>query len=448
MNIGDTMQISRYNFIKKIGNEDLFFNSNTCALAIVNDDFKRVIDDIKKGVYKEDDYDPALIAAMKKSGCILEDDIDELKLIEFERNANKYQQTTLGLTITPTLDCNFRCTYCFENHIKGLMSEKTQEALVSFVEKYSSQVNLLKIVWFGGEPMLCKDLIFKLTIKFKDICKKNNIKYVAIMISNGSLIKESDINALKLADINNIQITIDGPPEIHNARRKTISGEDSFEKIITTVNDLLNNGINASIRINIDKENMAKTYDLFYILKERIDRYRDLNIAFGKLTKFTEVCNLIEGHCYSTMDFELIKLKLYERLIEMGFDRCKMKAYPKRRFNSCGADMANSFVVDVDGNLFKCWNQAGCQNENCGNVFDGLKIGSKNFLSWVQWSPLDYPECRECKVLPLCMGSCPNYEGDTFHSNSGKERNVVCEAIRYNMDDVLTFYYKLLRKKA
>ena len=67
MNIGDTMQISRYNFIKKIGNEDLFFNSNTCALAIVNDDFKRVIDDIKKGVYKEDDYDPALIAAMKKS---------------------------------------------------------------------------------------------------------------------------------------------------------------------------------------------------------------------------------------------------------------------------------------------------------------------------------------------------------------------------------------------
>ena len=113
---------------------------------------------------------------MKKSGCILEDDIDELKLIEFERNANKYQQTTLGLTITPTLDCNFRYTYCFENHIKGLMSEKTQEALVSFVEKYSSQVNLLKIVWFGGEPMLCKDLIFKLTIKFKDICKKNNPK--------------------------------------------------------------------------------------------------------------------------------------------------------------------------------------------------------------------------------------------------------------------------------
>ncbi|MBQ3450790.1 MAG: SPASM domain-containing protein [Selenomonadaceae bacterium] len=41
-----------------------------------------------------------------------------------------------------------------------------------------------------------------------------------------------------------------------------------------------------------------------------------------------------------------------------------------------------------------------------GNVNDFGEEFGKNYLSWIQWNPINYPECRECNCLPICMGGC------------------------------------------
>ena len=112
MKRGSDMKLSRYNFLRQYDDATIFFNATTCALAVVDENFLRVLDDVKNNSYDEKNYDAQLIADMKSSGCLVEDDVDELERLEFYRNLEKYDITSLGLTIAPTLDCNFRCKYC------------------------------------------------------------------------------------------------------------------------------------------------------------------------------------------------------------------------------------------------------------------------------------------------------------------------------------------------
>ena len=156
------MKLSRYNFLKQYDDATIFFNATTCALAVVDENFLRVLDDVKNNSYDEKNFDAKLIADMKSSGCLIDDDVDELKRLEFYRNLAKYDATNLGLTIAPTLDCNFRCKYCFETHPKGKMTSETQAALVNFVESRLARTKNFSVTWYGGEPLLAKEIVYSL----------------------------------------------------------------------------------------------------------------------------------------------------------------------------------------------------------------------------------------------------------------------------------------------
>ena len=434
------MKLSRYNFLKQFDEVTIFFNAVTCALAVVDENFLRVVEDVKKNSYDETKYDSQLISDMKISGCLVEDDVDELERLEFFRNISKYDMTKLGLTIAPTLDCNFRCKYCFETHPKGIMSAETQAALIEFVKKRLEVAKSFSVTWYGGEPLLAKDIIYSLSEKFLEICAAKNIDYDAFIITNASLMTDSDIENFKKYKIHGAQVTIDGVKEIHDARRKNITGESTFDKLIERVNALLNNDLTAIVRINIDKENIRRVDELLKILRERIDKYENLKIDFGQVTAFTEICRSIESDCYGNEQFAEIMLPLYEKVFANGFKINKMNVYPSPHVNFCCSDYANSFVVDNHGSIYRCWNHVGNLKRSCGNVnnFDEEKF-SANYLSAIQWNPIRHEKCRNCNCLPICMGGCPDA---MITSADGQP---VCGTVKFNLEKILSYYYKQLK---
>lgn len=440
------MKLSMYNFRKNINDDVLLFNSRTGALAIINDEVVKIMDDIESGVFDENKYDKSLLENMEKFGCILPDDFDEIRLIEYIRNMQKYQKTSLSLTILPTLECNFRCTYCFEDHLKGKMSLENQRYLINFVKHRIKDIKKLHVTWFGGEPMLYKDIVYNLSKELIDLCNRNNVAFSSSMVSNGSLIEKEDIQFFKKYHINGIQFTIDGPKEVHEKRRISVSKEGSFEKILDVTNLCQENDINVSLRINIDKENLNRIDELLGTLKNKIIKYKQINISFGKITTYTESCRSVEAHCLDCDEFEKHRLGLYSKLMKYGFEKCKMMAYPKVKFNNCGADLINSFVIDFNGYIYKCWNQAGRKDENCGHIKEGVKSTSYNYLGWIQWSPVQVEKCSECKILPLCMGGCPSNGGEPFLVSKGTKKNYVCDGIKENMEEMMVYYYRLLKK--
>ena len=274
----------------------------------------QVVEDIKNGDYNEEKYSSALVSDMKESGCIIEDNVDELKRLEFFRNVAKYDLTNFALTVAPTLDCNFRCKYCFETHSKGIMNEEIQNSLVNFVEKRLSSAKNFSITWYGGEPLLAKNIIFNLSEKFLELCEKNNIAYDAFIITNAALMDDNDIENFKKYKILGAQITIDGPKEIHDRRRRNVKNESTFDRLIDKLNELLNNNLTAICRINIDKENINYVDELLENLRNRIDKYRELKIDFGQVTPFTDICRSVESSCYDNEQYTDIMLPLYAKV--------------------------------------------------------------------------------------------------------------------------------------
>jgi len=436
------MKLSRFNFLKQFDDATVFFNATTCALAVVDENFLRVVDDIKNNSYAEENYSPQLISDMKVSGCIVEDDVDELERLEFFRNVSKYDMTKFGLTVAPTLDCNFRCKYCFETHPKGLMTEEVQADLIKFVEERLQAAKNFSVTWYGGEPLLAKDIVYSLSEKFLALCEKFGVEYDAFIITNASLMDDGDIDSFKKYKIGGAQITVDGPKEIHDQRRRNVKNESTFDKLIDRINVLLNNDLTAICRINIDKENINRVDELLETLRTKIDRFENLKIDFGQVSAFTDICKSIESDCYNNERYADIMLPLYAKVAEFGFKINKMSVYPSPRVNFCGYDYANSFVVDNHGELYRCWNYVGNLKKSCGNVknFDADNLKS-NYLSAIQWNPIKNSKCRDCNCLPICMGGCP----DAMKNSA--DGQPVCGTVKYNLDKILNYYYEQLKEE-
>lgn len=433
------MRLSKYNILRNYGDKTLFFNSMSCAFAIVDDSFKRVINDIQNGTYEESKYDAKLIEQMKRTNAIINDDFDELEYIKFARNLSKYDMTNMGLTIAPTLDCNFRCVYCFENHIHGTMSDEVQNAVVKFIKKRAQILKSLSICWFGGEPLLSKKVIKHLSEKIIAICNEQGINYSASIISNAYLIDQTIISDFKAYKISDIQVTLDGTEQIHNARRKTVSGKSSFQTIVNNIKLLLENDISVSLRINIDNNNISYVEDLLRFLAEVPVFKERLVITFGKVSVVTEVCKSVEKECLTTEQYANSLIEFYRKIIGYGFKKCLMVLYPRPHFNYCTYDYASSYVIDPRGTIYKCWNHIGQKEKSCGSIIEDSMIPSDYFMKCVN-RELESGECADCKFLPVCVGGCPD--------NAARQSvGYSCESIKYNFGNMLDFYYEQLKGK-
>lgn len=114
---------------------------------------------------------------------IVDNDFDEISLLKASESIARYSPNTLGLVIAPTLGCNFRCSYCYEsNKQTTLMDSNVQDAIVNYVRE-RKQFKNLDVTWYGGEPLLCMNIIEKLSSDFINL----NLNYSAGIITNGYL---------------------------------------------------------------------------------------------------------------------------------------------------------------------------------------------------------------------------------------------------------------------
>ena len=130
----------------------------------------------------------------------------------------------LALQVTPTLSCNFRCRGCIQgsDHVGSKMSEDTQEAIISFCESANRDVS---IGWYGGEPTLALDVIANVSRRLIDHCAAHGHRYTATMTTNGYLVDDEVSDLLvNQCEIRGYQITLDGPPAVHNERRPLAGG--------------------------------------------------------------------------------------------------------------------------------------------------------------------------------------------------------------------------------
>ena len=198
---------SKFNFFyNRSNNENIVYNTFSKALISLDDDHAIALqNNYIAHIFSEED-----ISFLFDNGFLVDECFDENEFLKYYNNKVRFTSDYFCLTIAPTLSCNFDCPYCFENKRPGMMSKVVQEELIRFVEgKIKKGIKTLEISWYGGEPLLCFDIIKDLTEKIIKIANSYTCKCKIGMISNGYFLNEEIVTFLENHNIS-FQITIDG----------------------------------------------------------------------------------------------------------------------------------------------------------------------------------------------------------------------------------------------
>lgn len=186
--------------------------------------------------------------------------------------------------------CNLNCSYCFQKN------EEKSKYLAINIEKnlIDTLVDAHSIYLFGGEPFL--KINYKNIEQIVELCLKMNKKLFAF--TNGVFNEEYFNLFRKYNDIfSSFTITIDGPKKLHDKRRILIGGS-SYDRIISNMRELDLIGINFSIQINIDNENIKELSKLIR------------NIYDNKLNSHQIILNRVLHSNKSITELELLNLSV------------------------------------------------------------------------------------------------------------------------------------------
>jgi uncharacterized protein len=428
---------SKYNIFYQYNNNYYIFNTFTLGLSIVdNDTFillkdsKSDQDSLNKLITKRPDEFSELVTG----GLIVNKKIAEEKMVWLRYNKIRFSSNILSPTIVPTNDCNLCCDYCYQIGRSDRMSREIEQLSINFIIKHLKKKDILSVSWYGGEPLLALDTIKRVSSHLIRYCKTEKIKYMARVITNGTLLNKKNLYELKESGVNQVQITIDGLKETHDNRRPFKRGEkSSFEVIFSNIDTILGE-ITINIRINVDKSNMNEVPQLLELIKRKgyLAEGKNVYVCLGFIRPWTDKISSIKSQCFNMSDFSQARINFIKERYE---SKAHEILFPSLE-NLCTAVSEYSFVIDPSGNLKKCWIEVNSEKSNLSNigtVIDYYDFNNPRTIQWLTYDPLmDNNPCGDCVYFPLCLGGCPYLQ--IFKKDSAFEE---CDSWRNEIDNIL-----------
>lgn len=430
------MKASRFNRIFQASDGTwLAFNSWSTALAEVEPeqiDFLRGLLADPDGTRCETREQRELRESLLDAHFLVEDEVDELSGAKADLLRDRMRTDQLHLTLAPTMDCNFRCDYCFEEHLKVSMAKRVQDRLLEWIEARGAGLKHLFVTWYGGEPLLpnAYPVLQRLSAGFQDLCAKNGTEYLAHLVTNGFFLDRAKMTELAGLGVRKVQVTLDGPPDEHDRRRHLIGGRGTFWRIVENMSECLDLA-EFQLRINVDARNAMRALEVVELLVER-GITPPVRPYLAQVTHDGAACGNIQELCYATDGFATMEVELYREAARRGLP---LSRYPFRLAGAfCTADRLNGYVVSPNGLLFKCWHEVTMAPErSIGSLLDPQQpFQAANEDKWLAWDALSKGGCRSCDVMPLCHGGCP------LEAMRHPERDRgACESYKFQLEPLL-----------
>ncbi|MEQ8763733.1 MAG: SPASM domain-containing protein [Planctomycetota bacterium] len=436
------MKASRYNRLFQTSDGTwLAFNSWSTALAEIepeNLDFLRALLAEPDTTPCDDDEKRAMREALVDAHFLVHSDEDELTTLKADLLRDRFSKERLDLTIAPTMNCNFRCDYCFEEHLKVTMSKPVAEALVKWTDERLQGAHALAVTWYGGEPLLpsAYPVVERLSHAFLGLAEKRGLTYDAHLVTNGFYLDRDKMKSLSALGVSKVQLTLDGPPEIHDRRRHLLGGKGTFWRIVENLENTVDLA-EFQLRINVDRRNAMSALEVIEILVER-GLAGKVRPYLAQVTFDGAACGNILEACYSNDDFARTELDIYREAAERGLP---LTRYPFRVEGAfCIADRINGFVVAPNGSLFKCWHEVTMSPQSAiGSLLDGQQEFQKaNEDRFLRWDAFEKTGCRSCDVAPLCHGGCPIEAMNHPEKDTG-----ACEHFKFHLEPLLEIRHQM-----
>lgn len=366
---------------------------------------------------------------LEEEGYLVPADLDE-KAAHRERfledQVNKTRgKSHIGLTIGTTILCNMGCPYCFQSvrPNSSLRDEKVINGIVSFIEDMIDKAPVEKwegisVTWFGGEPLVNRECIEKLTQGLYELAQKYRIPYDALIITNGILLDRKTWQFLRENHITSAQVTIDGAKEVHDVYRplKTPNALN-YEKILENLS-IMPSDFSLVVRINTDKRvaaSLPRLLDDFekYGLWPQRHTAISLTLAWLKAYKGADVSSMInltrEEFFEVENEFSTLKVNKFNNWAQANRRAVsKIKWRTPEKQGDCPTWVSPySFAIDPEGGVHKCWETLHDKETSSGKeVTQGWN--AEDYKKYTSYSRATvHPTCYNCKFNPVCEGlSC------------------------------------------
>lgn len=362
-------------------------------------------------------------------------------------------EMTPHFLVVPNLDCNYRCTYCFERPLQIKLNSRTAEisypkgnvvmrpehveAFYRAIEQVRTAVKTraiwkelvalgrldpdrvanTMITFYGGEPLdkANKDIVFRIV----EEGFAHGFNFAAI--TNGHDL-EHFLPVLGERRISQIQISIDGPKRLHDKSRIARNRESSFDKIVQNVNAVLaQGGVEVQLRCHIDPKNNEAFGEL--MAEFRAQGWLDHPSVVIYATNYHVKDK--EGHVTQGIDYEDV-LRLWNGAtarhdnvhvsgIAVHADRAlasalKTGGLAQLKGTYCGAN-SGLYIFAADGYVYSCWESVGKECSRIGHFTTdaGLVLDERMTEKWFKRSVAKIPECLDCCYALVCGGGCAQY---------------------------------------
>lgn len=394
-------------------NEILLYSTLTTAMIELENDI--YTDIFEKLLF--DKY-PDLTQELLALGFLIAHDFVETEYLEDIRKTAVITNSGAPTyyMITPTMDCNARCYYCFEHgahHEK--MNLEVANALADYIIANRDPDHLL-IQWFGGEPLLEPDIIDVISKKLID----SRVTFAAKITTNGYLLTPEIIQKAKNEwNVQVIQITIDDIGENYNKIKNYIYKDDKnpFQKVIANIHKALDEGMRIRIRINFNPIEYEKTIFTVRFLNEEYSGKTNLHVYLAPIDSESKQIPPITGEFSDLHKHPIIALLDAEEgfcsfgnyksgteiMSDIGEDILQ-KYYLNPIPTSCYGGCESSLNIDSRGDFYVCHRLFGRKEFSSGNVFEG-RMNNEIAMSYKN-PVLLYEKCNQCELLPICQGGC------------------------------------------
>jgi uncharacterized protein len=332
----------------------------------------------------------------------------------------------------PSYDCNLRCSYCYQDHMRSdcsfhhllrtmriPMIDRIFAALPRIEERHGlTAVRRRNIGLFGGEPLLAahRPVVEHLLEKAFATAPESDLWAV----TNGTEI-DAYRDLLGPAGIARLQITLDGPPAQHDQRRIYADGSGSYERIAANITMALEVGAAVSIRLNIDRANLA---DLPAVAAEIIARGWDRQPGFSAYTSPVRPGNSKTERATTLSSWELDRAlnemrEEHPELRVIGRPDEGLKAKARRIFDTRGEILPSlrpsfcsahdrMYIFDPFGDIYSCWERTGDPSIRLGRVTPegDVELAAEQVEAWRTRTVASNPVCRRCRYALHCGGGC------------------------------------------
>ena len=320
----------------------------------------------------------------------------------------------MNLTLHLTDNCNMDCSYCIREKCPRDMSE---EVLYKACDLAFARGKRAGLCFFGGEPLLKKDLIYKALDYCEEKSAATGMRFDCKMTTNGSLLDEEFLARAKRAGLN-IGLSFDGTAQ-DVCRRFADSKRSPTSELIAEKAKLLLRYIPNSVAMaTIAPEAVPYYAESVRYLHELGFRSISIVIAYGRKVCWTDghieqLRVQIDKTCEYISELFRAGDMCYVSPVDSKISECIAGRNPASRCHLGTRQMP----VTPSGELYPCTSFIGDKDYLLGNVFDGVDESKVAEVSMRSHTP---DTCLECDLVTRCTNSC----GCSNRMNTGDENKV------------------------